>query len=96
MINIPRSQPLHLCTLAHVNHLLRYLMRSQNNATGMKAGRSSALRGSLDGPRSDSGSEYDAPPSYEAAISTGFLADAARSTGIVPRLSQPLGSSITD
>lgn len=54
------------------------------------------MGGSHDGPPSDSGSEYDAPPSYEAAISTGFLADAACSTGIAPRLSQPLGLNITD
>lgn len=54
------------------------------------------MGGSHDGPPADSGPEYDAPPSYEAAISTGFLADAARSTGIVPHLSQSLGSSITD
>lgn len=71
-------------------------MQLQNNNTGMKGDRSSAMGGSHDRPLSDSSSEYDAPPSYEAAISTGFLADAACSTGIAPRLSQPLGLNITD
>lgn len=66
------------------------------NHAGMKGDRSSAMGGSHVGPPSDSGSEYDAPPSYEVAISTGFLADAARSTGTEPRRGQPLGSTITD
>lgn len=39
---------------------------------------------------SDAASDYDAPPPYEEVISTGFLAGAARLTGMVTTSRVPL------
>lgn len=95
--NIPHSQPFASLHPRTCKPRLRQPIQLQKDTSGMTAERSSAMGGSHGRPPSDSGSEYDALPSYEDAISTGLLADAARSTGILcPRLSQRLGSIITD
>lgn len=95
-INIPYWQLFASLHPSHSNCPLWDLMRLQKGTTGMKGQEFSPMGGSHEGLSSEGIPDDDAPPSYEVAISTGFLADAARSTGIALHLSQPLGSGIAD